>query len=455
LAPAVLPGAVSQVQDLAAGTITGRAFEDRDGDGAQDPGEPGLAGWTLYLDQNRNGRVDAGEGSTTSDAGGSYTLGGLAPGTYAVAELLPPGWAQTSPGRGADSLELAGHWDEDESASLGRFTASAFHEEPPGSGTGHTFSDVWGDGNYAYLGHFGNEGGVDIIDVSDPAHPTKAATFLSPFGFNDLRDVEVQNGVGFFSSDSGGGVHVVDLSNPRAPVQLARITSAIGGHDRTHTLSVDGNYLYEADSRTPNIRVFDIRNPSSPRFVRTIVSPSGGPVHEVTARNGRLYTAVINATGYVDIFDIRDVEAGAPLLGSFVSGSFAHTSWPTDDGRYVAVAREVLGGDVRLWDITNPAAPALVSVIGLPTSESYSAHQVMIRGNLLYVSWYQAGVRVFDISDPSLPSLVGSYDTFPGPSTASPGTGASTPSWDPAGSWPATCNPGSTSSPRRRVDPTS
>lgn len=38
----------------------------------------------------------------------------------------------------------------------------------------------------------------------------------------------------------------------------------------------------------------------------------------------------------------------------------------------------------------------------------------MIEGNLLYVSWYQAGAQVFDIADPKNPTL-GRFDTFSGP----------------------------------------
>ena len=37
-------------------------------------------------------------------------------------------------------------------------------------------------------------------------------------------------------------------------------------------------------------------------------------------------------------------------------------------------------------------------------------------GNLLFVSWYQQGLAVFDIADPTHPILVGNYDTWPGPS---------------------------------------
>ncbi|MEE8451478.1 MAG: GEVED domain-containing protein, partial [Thermoguttaceae bacterium] len=41
------------------GGIRGTKFNDLDGDGTHDVGEPALSGWTLYLDENENGRLDA------------------------------------------------------------------------------------------------------------------------------------------------------------------------------------------------------------------------------------------------------------------------------------------------------------------------------------------------------------------------------------------------------------
>jgi choice-of-anchor B domain-containing protein len=292
---------------------------------------------------------------------------------------------------------------------------SNWHEQP-----GHLYADGWAEGNYAYIGHFNNPSGVDIIDISDPANPVQVANFLGTGGDNEIRDIEVQNGIGFFSSDSysRGGVYVVDLSDPTQPVQLARIDPSNGGARHVHTLSVDGPYLYEADSATPDIRVFDISDPANPAFVRIIRSASGGPVHEVTALNGRLYTAVIDSTGASEVYDISNVgdpNAPVPLLTSIPSGSYTHTAWPTEDGSYVAVSRETYGGDVTLWDIQDPANPVAASVISLPTSETYSMHQVMVTGNLLYISAYEAGVLVYDISDPTSPVQVASYRTYDGP----------------------------------------
>src|SRR5262249_55713094 len=78
-------------------TIRGLKFLDRDGDGTRDEDEPGLAGWTIFLDQNQNGALDLGELSTTTASDGTYEFAGLTPGTYFVAEVPQEGWVQTYP----------------------------------------------------------------------------------------------------------------------------------------------------------------------------------------------------------------------------------------------------------------------------------------------------------------------------------------------------------------------
>ena len=81
------------------GEIRGAKWNDLNGNGMwEQPDEPGLAGWTIFLDANHNGGLDTGERWTTTSADGSYAFTGLAPGSYLVSELLQPGWAQTSPG---------------------------------------------------------------------------------------------------------------------------------------------------------------------------------------------------------------------------------------------------------------------------------------------------------------------------------------------------------------------
>src|SRR5262245_19358042 len=144
----------------------------------------------------------------------------------------------------------------------------------------HLYSDLWAEEvtsgpfngqTFAYLGSYASQGGVDIIDITDPTTPTLASTFIGTGGDNELVDIQVQDGIGYFGSNhnTDGGVYIVDMSNPYAPVQLARIDPSNGGFAKVHTLFVDGNYLYEVANRFfTGINVFDVSNPTHPVFVR-------------------------------------------------------------------------------------------------------------------------------------------------------------------------------------------
>jgi protocatechuate 3,4-dioxygenase beta subunit len=72
--------------------LSGLKFEDRNGNGAKDTGEPGLVGWTIRL---MNGAKEVAKTVTAAD--GSYSLTGIAPGSYTVEEVAQTGWTQSYP----------------------------------------------------------------------------------------------------------------------------------------------------------------------------------------------------------------------------------------------------------------------------------------------------------------------------------------------------------------------
>ena len=78
------------------GSISGQVFNDLNGNGTLDPSEIGLAGETVYLDLMGDGQLDPGDPTATTNAGGSYSFSGLAPGMYTVGEVVPTGFQQTT-----------------------------------------------------------------------------------------------------------------------------------------------------------------------------------------------------------------------------------------------------------------------------------------------------------------------------------------------------------------------
>lgn len=95
LPPIVLPPTIN-FGNAPAG-IQGTKFNDLNGNGVREPGEPGLRDVQIFIDTNNNTTVDPGEPSTLTNASGNFVFPGLLPGTYTVREISPQGFSPTTP----------------------------------------------------------------------------------------------------------------------------------------------------------------------------------------------------------------------------------------------------------------------------------------------------------------------------------------------------------------------
>jgi hypothetical protein len=79
------------------GSVKGLFWNDADKDGVVDAGEQPLAGWTVFDDVNRNGRLDSGEASVKTDSSGRYQLDDLSTGQHTIVARAETGWSPTFP----------------------------------------------------------------------------------------------------------------------------------------------------------------------------------------------------------------------------------------------------------------------------------------------------------------------------------------------------------------------
>ena len=115
-------------------------------------------------------------------------------------------------------------------------------------------------------------------------------------------------------------------------------------------------------------------------------------------------------------------EAGARLKVALGAGPAPRLRFATDAVRYDD------WGYLRLWDVSNPASPVLLSTFatehartdperGPPDGGWYTAHHPVAVGDRVYVSWYADGVRILDVADPTRPREVGYFVPTPGSPT--------------------------------------
>ncbi len=82
---------------LMAANLIGTVYEDADRNGTRNNGENGIAGWTAYLDLNRDNALNAGEPTAVTNIDGDYRFNSIASGTYRVGIVMQTGWVATSP----------------------------------------------------------------------------------------------------------------------------------------------------------------------------------------------------------------------------------------------------------------------------------------------------------------------------------------------------------------------
>lgn len=319
----------------------------------------------------------------------------------------------------------------------------------------------WGDasqvvvqGNIACVAAIGDRGheGTTILDVADPRQPRVLTQIPAPPGthshkvqlWGDLMFVNNEKPKSYHGTEFVPGLRVFDISNPASPRPLPPIlTSGVGVHrfriDTERGLALlptgDEGYLDKI------LWILDINDPSKPRLVSKWWLPgqwtAGGEISQ--AASGERFAAhgppwiegQYLYLGYWDAgFVILDVsDLGAPRLVSRVDWSppfhgHTHTIVPVQ-GKPVALVTDEAHGTRNfersqfLWvvDIQDHAHPVPVATYrpdlgGFLTSGGrFGAHNLFekVTGDLVFVVWFNAGLRVVSISDPYRPTEVGFY----------------------------------------------
>jgi hypothetical protein len=286
--------------------------------------------------------------------------------------------------------------------------------------------DVWGDDNiHVIAGGLNPEVGVYVVDTTDPVAPEIIAT-LTDIGF--VRDIKIGGGLLFTTVDPASdgctlcdevGIRIFDFSDPADPV----LRGEIGSPDsEVHNVSYLDGFLYVTSSSDDILSIYDVTDPSDPQRIASWSSeielppppppaPHGGSVepgaspHDQVAIGDRLLVAHVMGFSEADISDPHNPET----VWDFFVERGGHSIWPLSDGVHVATTQEIVGGHLRIWDMSDPDAP--VEVASHTTGEEHCIHNVYIDGNLLWASWYKDGVLVFDVTDPATPVLLGQYDT--------------------------------------------
>jgi len=181
---------------------------------------------------------------------------------------------------------------------------------------------------------------------------------------------------------------------PRLGAQTCEpnVLSAVGG--QFEDVAGKGVILYAARGRT-GIEIFDVSEPRTPLAVDTVKLDIAA--YRIAVAGDTLLA--VSVEGDVQSLDVTAPKF--PLVGGVVTAPITNPVDIAADGSHFYVAAN--GGDVAIIDASDPDAPAFVGLLdgGFRTYDLHAA------GGLLAIAQGSLGVRLYDLSAPALPSLVG------------------------------------------------
>ena len=266
---------------------------------------------------------------------------------------------------------------------------------------------------YALLG---NECGTAVVEITDPLFPVERD--FVPAVCSSWRELQVYSHYAYVVSEGGGGTQIIDLSYLPDSVHLVRsftYTQSAKNTSRAHTIVIEGSYMYLngcAFWSPGGILVFSLADPVNPVFRSEYAR---NYIHDCFVHNDTIYGAAINGQG-VDIIDVRVKTNPVYLTTITYSGSGTHNCATTENGQFLLTTDEVgsTPKTLKVWDLRSPPTYTKVAeYVGDPVS---IVHNVFVKGDLAFMSYYTAGLKVVDISDPTHPNEIGGYDTYQGPS---------------------------------------
>ncbi len=296
----------------------------------------------------------------------------------------------------------------------------------------NAYNEIWGvvsnNKEYAVIGSTKGTHFIDVTDVNNVQEVTNGFVVPGEAGgviiHRDYHDYQCYL---YAVADEGLGstLQIIDYSDlPNSTTVVYSDNSIIR---RSHNIFVDTAhavlYAVGTDNPTDNIiyvMSISLADPENPTLIRKYDDIQGRTVmgaHDIYVRDAIAYINC-GSNGFV-IADMSD-PMNPILLGSldtYPQQGYNHSGWLSEDGNYYYLADETHNRDLKVLDVSDPANIQVVGFFneGSTTSNIAIPHNVLVRGDYMYVSYYYHGIVVYDISNPAVPVRHAYYDTYPGP----------------------------------------
>ena len=311
-----------------------------------------------------------------------------------------------------NNLELLYQWTDD-----GEILTA--EPDPGDNWVGNIYNEVWG---FVQNGHefavIGSTQGTHIFDVTDPTNSYLVASIDGASTSSDVvhRDFHTYSGYLYAVADemNTSTLQIIDISD--LPNSTTTVYDSNDMITRSHNIFIDEEnaIMYSCGGKINGssnyLSLISLDDPENPIFLTEY--NTHGYVHDIYVTNSVGYlNAGNNGLHIVDFSDTNNPQTLGSLTEYPYQG-YNHSGWLTEDGNTYVFADENHGYQMKICDVSNPNDIDVVTTILSDVDDQSMAHNLIIKDDLLYVSHYHDGLWIWDISDPSNPTYVASYDTY-------------------------------------------
>jgi choice-of-anchor B domain-containing protein len=304
------------------------------------------------------------------------------------------------------------------------------HLDPERDNTGtdgRKYSGCWGwfqqtkNKEYAIIG---TSSQTYFMDVTNPSNPIIVDSVKAIKKGCTYREIKTYQNYCYIVNDdnSPSTFQIVDMKY--LPDSVHVVHNGTTYFERCHTIFIDHDKLYcgaPKDAGTgyqSPMRVYSLANPEVPVLLKKleddINSSLIGYVHDMFVRNDTIYAScgwqglqILTFNSTTNTFSLIQSFAGYPYSG------YNHSSWQTDNRKTMVFTDESPGGlPAKVIDVSNVNNITLVDLFKSNTGAT--AHNTYIIGNnWCWMSSYQDGLYLYDISSPAITTVYGFFDTCP------------------------------------------
>lgn len=286
----------------------------------------------------------------------------------------------------------------------------------------NSYNEVWGVVvNNKEFAIMGSTEGTHIFDVTDPEN-TEEIFFIAGKDAGDHiihRDYHDYNGYLYAVCDEGeSSLQIIDISDLPNTIDVVYDSDEL--IIQSHNIFIDeqnkrmyscgSKLLVEGNFTFNHLDVFSLESPEAPEIISTFNDIPG--THDVYVLDNTVY---MNAgSNGLHILDYNDPN-NPTVIGSledYPDKGYNHSGWLTEDGQTYIFADEDWGYDLKVCDVSDLSDIEVVTTFSSEVNENSIPHNQIIKGNLLFVSYYHDGLQVYNIADPENPEKVAYYNTY-------------------------------------------